>query len=136
MQYSHDHRSVLVNNMRSEASEMETFPVLFGNEVAYFHHIDGGYNSSRNFDVVNLVHEVQGYGSPYRVGSDQLSHEIEAHLSDSYYYLDINGIQINDEYPDEDYVVSLKVQNYKQGPESFSEELTADIDRRETRYES
>lgn len=114
---------------------METFPVLFGEEIAYFHRIEGGYNDKRNFDVVDLIHEVQGYGSPFRVGSDQLSHQIEAHLSENYYNLDISGIQINDDYPEEDYVVSLKVQDYKQGPYPFSEALSAKVDKRETRFE-
>jgi len=114
---------------------METFPVLIGDEVEYFHSITGEYNRSKDADVVNLIHEVQGYGSPYRTDTDQMSQNVEAHLCDNYYNLDVTAIDVTDEYPDRDYVLSLTVDSYKQGPYSFSEALSSDVDSRETRYE-
>lgn len=82
--FHYDGDSALVSNMQAEARDMETFPVLLGDEVAHFHEIRGGYNRERLFDVVNLVHCVQGPGSPYRVNTDELPHTIEAHLEDNF----------------------------------------------------
>jgi hypothetical protein len=59
VKFKHDGRSALVSNMQAEAREMETFPVLIGNEIAHFHEVAGGYNRERLYDVVNLIHRVQ-----------------------------------------------------------------------------
>jgi len=129
--FEYDGDSALVSNMRAESREMETFPVLLGDEVAHFHEIRGGYNRERLFDVVNLVHCVQGPGSPYRVNTDELPHTIEAHLEDNFYYLSADGIRQVGDYPDEDYVLSLKVGSQMTGEYSFSKPMTKNIDKRE-----
>lgn len=115
---------------------METFPVLIGDEVAHFHDIAGGYNRQQLFDVVNLIHRVQGVGSPYRVNTDELPHQFEAHLEDNFYYLSVDGIRQVGDYPDEDYVLSLKVGSEMHGEYSFSKPLSADADSRETQHDS
>jgi len=114
---------------------METFPVLIGDEIAHFHNVTGGYNRKEMYDVVNLVHEVQGYGSPYRVNTDEMAREFELHLSPNYYYLSVSGIRQVGDYPDEDYVLSLRVESEMHGEYSFSEVMSKDIDRRERREE-
>lgn len=135
-EFDYTHTSALVSNMRVEAREMDTFPVLLGDEVAHFHRVTGGYNSLGRFDVVNLVHEVQGPGSPYRVNTDELPHQVEAHLSENYYNLSVDAIRAVGDYPDEDYILSMKVNDEMFGPYSFSKPLTDDdIDKRNTRYE-
>jgi hypothetical protein len=121
--------------MTEESREMDTFPVLLGDEVAHFHSVSGGYNDTNEHYVVNLIHEIQGPGSPYRVNSDSIAHTAEAHLSENFYNLDVDGVRTEDEYPDEPYVLSLKVSDYQQGPYSFNEALSADVDSRETRFE-
>ena len=110
---------------------METFPVLIGDEVAHFHDVSGGYNREQLYDVVNLIHRVQGPGSPYRVNTDELAHRFEAHLEDNYYHLSVDGIRAVGDYPDEDYVLSLKVGSEMHGEYSFSEPMTDDVDKRE-----
>lgn len=128
-------KSALVSNMAAEASEMETFPVLIGTEIAHFHDVGGGYNERLSADVVNLIHRVQGVGSPYRVSPDSLAHSVELHLSD-YYNLDVGGIRAIDDYPERDYMLSLQVDSFQKGEFSFNEAMTKPIDKRETRYES
>lgn len=135
MKYEYSGKSALVSNMQAEARDMETFPVLIGDEIAHFHDVAGGYNRERSFDVVNLIHRVQGPGSPYQVNTDELSHRFEAHLSENYYRLSVDGVRAIDDYPDEDYVLSLKVVGEMHGEHSFSKPMTEDIDRRETRYD-
>lgn len=133
--FEYDGRSVLVSDMEAEAREMETFPVLFGDEVAHFHEIHGGHNRERGISVVNFIHRVQGVGSPYQVNTDELPHTIEAHLDDNFYYLSANGILQVGDYPDENHVISVTVESHMKGEYSFSEPMTEDIDKRETRYE-
>jgi len=122
--------------MRAEAREMETFPVLIGDEIAHFHDVAGGYNRGQLFDVVNFIHRVQGPGSPYQVNTDELAHRFEAHLEDNYYHLSVDGIRQVGDYPDEDYVLSLKVVSEMHGEYSFSKPLSADADSRETQHDS
>jgi len=131
-----DGKSALVSNMAVEATEMEEFPVLIGTEIAYFHRVGGGYDSKRGVNVVNFIHEIQGNGSPNHIDPDQSSHNFEAHL-DNYYNLNVSTIRSNpDEYPDENYIVSVRVDNFMSGEYSFSEELNADIDKRPTRFKN
>lgn len=130
-EYTHSGQSVLVNNMQAESAEMELFPVLIGNEIANFHNVRGGYNRNTGHDVVNLVHEVQGPDSPFLVDTDQLSHEVEAHLSDNYYHFSVDSMRQVGDYPDEAHVLSMKVSDYQFGEFSFSEELSKNIDNRE-----
>lgn len=133
--FPYDGDSALVSNMQSETREMPTFPLLIGDEVTHFHDVSGGYNRSQGYAVVNFIHRVQGPGSPYRVNTDELAHTFEAHLSDNFYYLSVDGIRAIDEYPDDDYVLSLKVDSSMHGKQSFSEAMSEPIDRRETRHE-
>lgn len=134
--FQHDAPSALVSNMQIEAREMETFPVLIGDHVAHFHEVDGGHNRDYLYDIVNLIHTVQGPGSPHLVNTDELSHSIELHLTDNYYTLTVDGMRVHDNYPHDDYVLSLQIDSAMSGPHSFSEPLTADTDKRETRHET
>ncbi len=135
MKFEHDGHSALVSNMQAEARDMKTFPVLIGDEIEHFHDVEGGYNRERMFDVVNLIHRVQGVGSPYRVNTDELAHRFEAHLEDNYYHLSVDGIRAVGDYPDEDYILSLKVGSEMHGEYSFSKPMTENIDSREKRFE-
>lgn len=128
-------KSLLVQNMRAESREMETFPVLIGDEVAYFHSVNGHYDSTHKRDVVELIHRVQGHGSPNRINTDELSHNVEVHLANDFYNLDVSSFDLTDEYPDKDYCLELRVESHERGPYSFSEALSANVDKRETRYE-
>jgi len=91
---------------------MDQYPVLIGDEVAYFHDIDGGFDSKNGVGSTN----------------------IEAHLT-NYYNLDCVNVRVVDDYPDNDYIASLRVYSYRKGEHSFSEALSTDVDKRETRYE-
>lgn len=132
--FSAAENGLLASNMSQEASQTETFPVLIGDEIAYYHTVSGGYSKKHNADIVNLVHKVQDVGSPYRISPEQASKHVEAHL-DNYYSLDVGAMRVTDEYPDRDYTLSLKVDGYQKGPHSFSEALSADADNRETRHD-
>lgn len=123
--------SALVENMRYEAESMDEFPVLIGNEIAHFHEVDGGYNRVDGIDIVELIHRVQGHGSPSRVG---LASTVEAHLSDNYYYLTVDSFERRDEYPDEDYVLAMAVEDYQFDGYSFSKAMREDVDRRDVEY--
>lgn len=126
--------SLLVANMDAEANQMETFPVLIGDEIAYFHQVSGGMNGSTY--VVNFHHLVQEVGSPNHIDPEQASHSVEAHLDPTYFSLDVSAVKVSKEYPDEPYVLSLLVSDYMSGEHSFSEALSANIDKRETRFDS
>lgn len=131
--YHYDGKSVLASNMAQESSEMETFPVLVGDMIEHFHSVSGGYSREHQLDVVNLIHEVQGPGSP---SNHNYPDRIEAHLDENYYSLSIVGKRECGNYPDGGLVVSILVDDYTFGPHSFSEAMSASIDSRETRYDS
>jgi len=123
--------SHIVEELQAEAREMEMFPVLIGGQIGYFHDIDGGFHRNEGYHVVNLIHRVQGPDSPpNKIYSDT----IELHLDDWFYNLDVADVWQMGEYPDEDFVLSLKVTNYQMGQYSFSEALSADIDKREQEF--
>lgn len=130
MTFSYDGVSEFVANMRYESSDWEMFPVLIGTRVEFFHDVNGGYNREELHHVVNLVHEVQSPESP-----PNLTHadQYEVHL-DSYYYFTPDEITVHDEYPDEDFVISVKTTDPRSGEFSFAEELQEDIDKRVTEY--
>lgn len=121
--------SHLVAELQEECRSVDSFPVLLGRNVATFHDVEGGYHRSEGYHVVNLIHEVQGDGSP---PSDVRHSEVELHL-DKYWYLEVEDVR---EYTgaNEDYVLSLQVTGYRGGPYSFSDELQEDVDKRETEY--
>lgn len=140
-------QSHLVEEMRAEASNEDMFPVLIDGQIGYFHRIDGGYSravdgsggnsgqprsaSENGYHVVNLIHRVQGPDSPpNKIYSDT----IEVHLGENYYHLEVADIWQMGEYPDENFVLSLKVTGYMNGPYSFSEAMGTDIDKREEEY--
>lgn len=122
--------SHIVEEMKAQAADREVFPVLLGTHIAEFHDVYGGYVSS-GYHLVNFVHEVQGIGSPFQ--GDVYQESVEAHLDD-YFYVEVEDVREYDNYPDEDYVLSLQVDGYQRGPYSFSEEMSADADNRETEY--
>jgi hypothetical protein len=124
--------SHLVEELRQELYNVdEMFPVLIGGHIGYFHDIDGGFHRDEGWHVVNLIHRVQGPESPpNKIYSDT----IELHLNDWFYNLSVADIWQMGEYPDEDFVLSLKVTDYQMGPYSFSEALSADIDKREQEF--
>lgn len=124
-------RSHLVSEMQAEARDVDMFPVLIGTQIGYFHDVDGGYDREAGYHVVNLIHEVQGPDSPTnKIYSDT----IEVHLGDDFYHLEVADVWQMGEYPDENFVLSLKVTNYMQGPYSFSDAMSADIDKRHEEY--
>lgn len=123
--------SHLVEELRAGAREMEMFPVLIGTQIAYFHDVDGGFNPESGHDIVNLIHRVQGPDSPPQ---KHFSDTIEIHLDDWFYNLSVVDIHTMSEYPDNDFVLSMKVENYMMGQQSFSEALSADIDKREQEF--
>lgn len=121
--------SHLIQEMQAESSEMQMFPVLIDEQVGYFHDIDGGYSNDHH--IVNLIHRVQGPDSPpNKIYADT----IELHLADNFYHLDVADIYEMDSYPDDDYVLSLKVTDYMIGEYSFSEAMSEDIDKREQEF--
>lgn len=124
--------SHLVEEMREDLYNVEEmFPVLIGGQVAYFHDIDGGFHRDEGYHVVNLIHRVQGPDSP---PNKLHAANIEVHLSEWFYNLSVTDIWQMGDYPDEDFVLSLKVEDYKMGRHPFSEALTADIDKREQEF--
>ena len=124
-------RSLLVEEMAAEAEEVDVFPVLIGSHVVDFHDVDGGYLEEESCNIVNLIHSVQGVGSPPQ---NKYAGTIEAHINETYFYMDVLDIREYGEYPDEDYVLSLKVSRHRQGEYAFSQELREDIDKREQEY--
>jgi len=131
--------SHLVEELQQELEDVdEMFPVLIGGQIGYFHDVDGGYKrgqagsaSENGYHVVNLIHRVQGPDSPpNKIYSDT----IEIHLDDWFYNLSVADVWQMGEYPDEDFVLSLKVTDYQMGQYSFSEALSADIDKREQEF--
>ena len=124
-------RSHLVAEMKQDAATVELFPVLIGTQIGHFHDVDGGFDKDAGHYIVNLIHTVQGPDSPTnKIYSDT----IEVHLDDSYYHLDVADVWQMGDYPDDNFVLSLKVTDYMQGPHSFSEAMSADIDKREEAY--
>lgn len=123
--------SHIVSELQQGCSEMEMFPVLIDEQVAYFHDVDGGFNKSGEYHIVNLIHRVQGHDSPPNMLYDST---VEAHLEENFYQMDVTDIIQLGSYPDDDYILSLKVTDYRMGPYSFSEALSADIDKREQEF--
>jgi len=126
--------SRLVGEMKHCAMQMDMFPVLIGEHVGYFHRVDGGFHRDGGYHVVNFVHEVQGTGSPPNKTHDS---QIEAHIDDTYFYLEVDDVWEFGEYPDEEYTLSVKVANYRDGKHAFTEQLQpeTEVDKRETRFE-
>jgi hypothetical protein len=122
--------SHIVEELQASAQDVEMFPVLIDGQIEYFHDIDGGY-SENGYHVVNLIHRVQGHETPPSKTHD---YRIELHLDDFFYTLDVADTCEMGEYPDEDFVLSLQVTDYKMGPYSFSDALSADIDKREQEF--
>ena len=128
--------SYLVEEMRNEwnDSDEEMFPVLYDNNIiGYYHDIEGGFHREGKYDIVNLIHEVQGTESPTMPPSNL--GVVEAHLPYTFFHIEADSTWEMSDYPNENYVLSLKVTDYMMGPHSFSEALTADIDARETRFQ-
>lgn len=119
--------SHLIEEMINYADMMEKFPVIIGDDIAYFHTIDGGYHRSGEYHIVNLTHTVQGPESPR---DTTYSENVEAHLDGQYFFFTVEDSWSFGDYPNEPHILSLKVSDYQQGPYSFSEELQLDIDKR------
>jgi len=124
-------RSYLINEMKHEIESMDMYPVLIDEQVEYFHSIDGGYDSNKGYEIVNLIHQVEGPDSP---SNNMPNRSVEAHLDMNYYRLDVVQSARLGEYPEENYVLSLKVSDYKIGPHSFSNALSKNIDGREQEF--
>jgi len=123
--------SHLVNELQSAASDVDVFPLLRGSDVVYFHDIDGGYIQDESLHLVNIIHRVQGKYSP---PDKKFSENLEAHIRGKYYQMHVADMLFWDSYPDEDFIVSVKVDDYTIGDEGFDEALLSEIDRRETRH--
>lgn len=124
--------SHLVEEMQAESGDMDDFPVLIGKNVERFHEVSGGYHRDEGYHIVRLEHLVQGDGSP---PSEDFAKSVEVHLDESSYYLEVEGGFSYGDYPNEDYVLCLKVTGYVKEPYSFADEMDVAVDKRETRYE-
>lgn len=128
--------SHIVSELRAELYDIDDmFPVLIDGQIGYFHDIDGGYSNAVNgsgYHIVNLIHRVQGPDSPPNKIYDDT---IELHLNDHFYNLAVDDIWQMGDYPDEDFILSLKVTDYKMGPYSFSDAMSAPIDKRHEEYD-
>lgn len=129
--------SYLIEEMKHFSGEMDVFPVLIGDFVAYFHDVSGGYHRSGGYNVVNLIHKVQGQNSP---PSKTYADQVEVHFDGQYFFFEVEDVwEFSDaegrDYPDANYVLSLKVIDYRQGPYAFSEQLQTEVDKRETEYQ-
>lgn len=123
--------SHLVAELQQNAEDMDLFPVLIGEHVAYFHEVDGGYDEDEGRHIVNLIHAVQGPDSP---PNTWYSTSVEAHLGDVFINMDVEDVWQFGDYPDEDFTVSYKVEDYRMGPQTFTDALREDIDKREQEY--
>jgi hypothetical protein len=121
----------LTSNMAVEVTELDRVPVLFGDDVYYFHDVEGGYSRDSGTHFVTLIHRVQGDGTP---PDNPSARSVEVHTDKAYYTLSAEDATYWDEdYPDDDYAITLEVSSYQTGPYSFAENLTDDsIDERET----
>lgn len=108
------------------------FPVLVGeSEIAYFHDVDGGYSPERGAHIINFIHHVQGLDSP---SNKTQADSYEAHLDDRYFHITAdNSFEMGD-YPDENFVLSIEASECMIGQHTFSEALTADVDKREQQF--
>lgn len=123
--------SLLVDELRTAANSTDMFPVLFGGQIGYFHNVDGGFDRKQDYHVVNLIHRVQGPDSPPNKYYDDT---VEIHLDDKFYNMEVADVWAMGDYPDDNFVVSLKVTDYQIGPYSFSEAMSEDIDKRDGSY--
>lgn len=123
--------SHLVEELQAATEGQDIVPVLIDTEVVYFHSFGGGYHVERGVDIVNMVHEVQGTGSPSNK-TDGDSFEI--HAGDYFFNLDVADTRALESYPEDDYVLSLAVTDYMIGEQTFSEALTASVDKREQEF--
>jgi len=124
----------LTSNISTEAQEMDRVPVLFDTDVHYFHDVEGGYSRESGHHFVTLIHRVQGVGSP---PDNPSARSVEVHTSESYYRLSVQDATYwDDDYPEEDYAVTLEASSYQTGPYSFAESLNDEtIDGREEEIE-
>jgi len=123
---------VLSENLKEDSKDDDIIPVLFGGALYHFHSITGGYDKENGEHIVSLIHEVQGDGSP---PNDPSHTNVEVHTSNKYYRMKAVDITHWDrEYPEESYVLTLHISDYRSGPESFRHELLMDIDKREQEF--
>jgi hypothetical protein len=126
-------RSHLVDGIQFKCEGRETFSALLDKNVATFHEVSGGWNPDDEYHVINLIHTVQGSGSPTTGTSPDVG---ELHIGDDFFWLDVLDSREYNDYPDDSYILSLHVSDYEMGEDlGFGAELTAPIDRRETRFE-
>jgi len=125
--------SHLVEEMRFEAAQLPSFRVLLDGTLSAFHGVDGGYHPADDAHIVNLIHEVQMPSSPTTHIHPQ---SVEAHMKSCGFYMDVEDSTTMGSYPDEDFVLSLKVSSYMKHPHTFCGPFGNDVDRRETRYDA
>ena len=125
-------QSHLVEELKAGATNQDTFPVLVGTQIVNFHEISGGFDITRNQHIVEFIHTVQGVGSPTHPPK---SSHVEVHLDDEFFRLHVDSVDEEDNYPDTDYKFIVRADGYMHGEHSFSEALSAPIDKRETRYQ-
>lgn len=112
---------VLTSNMAADVADRDRVPVLFADRVYYFHDVSGGYDTENDTHVVQLIHTVQGRGNP---PSKPRAEYVEVHGDDRYYRLHVTDATYwDDQYPADDYVITLTVDSYQSGPYSFADEL-------------
>jgi|APHM01.1.fsa_nt_gi hypothetical protein len=128
---------VLISNIQQELTlkdEQEKFPVILGDDVHYYHKVvSGGYEPEQEVYGVTLAHTVQGEGSP--TFQDIRAPVAELHTPQKYYTLQVTGInQYENNYPNNDYFVTMFFDEYTSGEQSFYDELKMDVDKREQEF--
>lgn len=134
MTFTIDAPTPIGSDIEMECDERDVVPVLLGTTVATFHDITAGYNHKQyDSHVINSIHRTQEDGSPYMVDPSQLSQDIEIH-ADNCYSLSVSAITAHGEYPDDDYILSMLVDDIYRTRYSFAEELQEPIDRRHEEF--
>jgi|APHM01.1.fsa_nt_gi hypothetical protein len=129
---SHISQAALTNNISQDVSDCPVVPVIFDDDVYHFHDVEGGYDVDGEAHVVTLIHRVQGDGSP---PNDPVAKTVEIHAPEMFYTLSIRDItHWDNDYPNDDYALTLFVESYQSGPYTFHEELLLDIDKREQEF--
>jgi|APHM01.1.fsa_nt_gi hypothetical protein len=124
---------VLTGNIEQDVEDCEQFPVLFDGNVTHYHDAEGGYLHQEGVHLVTLIHRVQGKGSP--AFREPMAESVEIHAPESVYTLSVTDMTHWDRnYPEEDYAVTLFVDEFRQDKYTFHDELLTEIDKREQEF--
>ena len=125
--------SHLVEEMRFQAAQTPAFHTLLDGSLAAFHDVDGGYHAEEDAHIVNLIHEVQMPSSPT---THIHPRSVEAHMKSYGFHMDVEDSTMMGSYPDENFVLSLKVSSYMKHSHTFCGPFGERVDRRETSHDA